>query len=93
MPALDNPRHEAFAAAGTKGATLRDAFEGAGVPPDRAHRRTARGAGRVGEYPTNSELYGEPGWPAAATMRPRRGQAAADARPRRGQAAAGARPG
>jgi hypothetical protein len=37
MSPLENPRHEAFAVARAKGATLQDAFEDAGFPPDRAH--------------------------------------------------------
>ena len=37
MPALQNPQHEAFALARAKGASLQDAFEDAGYPPDRSH--------------------------------------------------------
>ncbi len=53
MPTLENPRHEAFAVARAKGATLHDAFEDAGFPPDRAHAcRLAKRdevAARIGE--------------------------------------------
>jgi hypothetical protein len=53
MPSLENPRHEAFAVARAKGATLHDAFEDAGFPPDRAHAcRLAKRddvAARIGE--------------------------------------------
>ena len=37
MPALSNPRHEAFVRARAKGATLVNAYEDAGFTPDRAH--------------------------------------------------------
>jgi hypothetical protein len=37
MPPLQNPRHEAFAQARAKGAGLQDAFEDAGLAPDRSH--------------------------------------------------------
>ncbi len=37
IPILQNPQHEAFAAARAKGASLQDAFEDAGFPQDRAH--------------------------------------------------------
>ena len=37
MPALQNPQHETFAVARAKGASLCDAFEDAGYPPDRSH--------------------------------------------------------
>ena len=37
MPALQNPQHEIFAKARAGGATLHDAFENAGYPPDRSH--------------------------------------------------------
>ena len=37
MPALQNPQHEAFALARAKGASLQDAFEDSGYPPDRSH--------------------------------------------------------
>jgi hypothetical protein len=37
MPPIQNPQHESFAQARAKGATLYDAFENAGYPPDRSH--------------------------------------------------------
>ena len=37
MPPIQNPQHETFAQARAKGATLYDAFENAGYPPDRSH--------------------------------------------------------
>ena len=37
MPPIQNPQHETFAQARAKGATLDDAFENAGYPPDRSH--------------------------------------------------------
>jgi hypothetical protein len=37
MSPLQNPRHETFAQARARGASLQDAFEDAGYPPDRAH--------------------------------------------------------
>lgn len=37
MPTLPNPRHEAFAQARAKGASLADAYEDAGFTPDRSH--------------------------------------------------------
>jgi len=37
MPPLQNPSHEAFAQARSKGACLQDAYEDAGYPPDRSH--------------------------------------------------------
>jgi len=53
MPTLHNPQHEAFAQARAKSASLQDAFEDAGFPPDRSHAcRLAKRddvAARVGE--------------------------------------------
>jgi hypothetical protein len=37
MPPLQNPQHETFAQTRAKGASLYDAFESAGYPPDRSH--------------------------------------------------------
>ena len=37
MPPIQNPQHETFAQARARGATLDDAFESAGYPPDRSH--------------------------------------------------------
>lgn len=37
MPPIQNPQHEIFAQGRAKGATLDDAFESAGYPPDRSH--------------------------------------------------------
>jgi hypothetical protein len=37
MPTLEDPRHEAFAQARAKGATLDDAYEDAGFVPGRGH--------------------------------------------------------
>jgi len=37
MSPIQNPQHETFAQARARGATLDDAFESAGYPPDRSH--------------------------------------------------------
>ncbi len=53
MPTLPNPRHEAFANARAKGASLEDAYEDAGFTPDRGH------ACRLAKDPKVADRLGE----------------------------------
>ncbi|MGH7016185.1 MAG: hypothetical protein ACRED8_03760 [Caulobacteraceae bacterium] len=53
MPELQNPKHEAFAKARSRGVRLQDAYEEAGYAPDRSH------AARLASRPEIAERIAE----------------------------------